>query len=88
MQGALEFSRCPFSEVPMSNLTLTIEGMSCHHCLNAVNKALTALPGVTIESVRIGRAEVSFDPALADAERIAAAVTDAGYRAHPAGDGQ
>lgn len=66
----------------MSNLSLAIEGMSCHHCLNAVNKALTALPGVTIESVRIGRAEVAFDPGQANAEQIIAAVTEAGYRAH------
>jgi Cu+-exporting ATPase len=63
---------------------LSIEGMSCHHCLNAVNKALAALPGVKIESVRMGRAELSFDPAQADPERIIAAVTDAGYRAHAA----
>ncbi|HEX9166780.1 MAG TPA: cation transporter [Gemmatimonadales bacterium] len=67
----------------MSSLSLSIEGMSCHHCLNAVNKALAALPGVRIESVRIGRAEVSYDPAQADADRIIGAVTEAGYRAHP-----
>ena len=35
----------------MRHLTLHIEGMSCGHCLNAVNRALAGLPGVEIESV-------------------------------------
>lgn len=68
----------------MQNLTLHIEGMSCGHCLNAVNKALAALNGVTVDSVKIGRAEVRFDPATIDAAAIAAAVSDEGYRATPA----
>jgi copper chaperone len=68
----------------MENLTLHIEGMSCGHCLNAVNKALATLDGVQIESVKIGRAEVRFDPARINAARIAAAVSDEGYRATPA----
>jgi len=30
----------------MTNLTLRIDGMSCGHCMNAVNRALAGLPGV------------------------------------------
>jgi copper chaperone len=82
MQGAHQVLLLPRQEVAVTSLSLSIEGMSCHHCLNAVSKALAALPGVTIEAVRIGRADVSFDPAEADAARIAAAITEAGYRAH------
>lgn len=68
----------------MLPLTLHITGMSCGHCLNAVNQALAALPGLAVESVRIGRAEVRYDPALVDPVRIAAAVDAAGYPAVPA----
>jgi len=68
----------------MDSLTLRIEGMSCGHCLNAVNKSLAALPGVRITSVVIGRAQVEFDPAKVDPARIIAAIDDAGYRATPA----
>ena len=68
----------------MENLTLHIEGMSCGHCLNAVNKALATLDGVDVESVKIGRVELRFDPARIDAVRIAAAISDEGYRATPA----
>lgn len=65
----------------MRDLTLHIENMSCGHCLNAVNRALAAVPGVEIGSVRIGRAELRYDEGAVDPGRIAAAVTDAGYRA-------
>jgi copper chaperone CopZ len=70
-----------FTEDSLEQLTLHIEGMSCGHCLNAVTKALTALDGVAIESVKIGRAELRFDPNRNDATRIAAAVSAEGYRA-------
>ena len=65
----------------MKSLTLHIEGMSCGHCLNAVNRALASVPGVEVDSVRIGRAELRYDEAASAPERIADAVTGAGYRA-------
>jgi copper chaperone len=68
-------------EDPVRHLTLHIDGMSCGHCLNAVNRALGGLPGVEVESVRIGRAELRYDERTLDASRIEAAVADAGYRA-------
>jgi copper chaperone len=65
----------------MRRLTLHIEGMSCGHCLNAVNQVLAALPGVQVDSVRIGRAELRYDESITTPPRIEAAVGDAGYRA-------
>jgi copper chaperone CopZ len=67
----------------MIQLTLAIEGMSCSHCLNAVNQSLAALPGVSIKSVRIGRAELEYDSEQVDAPVIAEAVRAAGYPATP-----
>jgi copper chaperone CopZ len=64
----------------MRNLTLHIEGMSCGHCLNAVNRALAGLPGVEVDSVRIGRAELRYDEHAIEPSRIAEAVAGAGYR--------
>ncbi|HET9515571.1 MAG TPA: cation transporter [Gemmatimonadales bacterium] len=63
------------------NLTLHIAGMSCGHCLNAVNQALAGLPGVSIDSVRIGRADLRFDDSQIRPPQIMAAVEDAGYSA-------
>jgi copper chaperone CopZ len=65
----------------MTRLTLHIEGMSCGHCLNAVNHALAAVPGVTVGSVRMGRAELEYDEQSTSAAQIEAAVSEAGYRA-------
>jgi len=65
----------------VEHLTLHIEGMSCGHCLNAVNRALAELPGVQVESVRMGRAELQYDERQLNPARIEAAVADAGYRA-------
>jgi copper chaperone len=68
-------------EGAVRNLTLHIEGMSCGHCLNAVSRALAGLPGVEVESVRIGRADLRYDERTVEPSRIAEAVGEAGYRA-------
>jgi copper chaperone CopZ len=65
----------------MRSLTLHIDGMSCGHCLNAVNQALAQLPGVRLEALRIGRADLQYDETAIEPGRIEAAVTEAGYRA-------
>lgn len=65
----------------MARIVLHIEGMSCGHCLNAVNRALGEAPGVSIRSVRIGRAELDIDEGTTSAAAVAAAVDGAGYRA-------
>ncbi len=65
----------------MKNLTLHIEGMSCGHCLNAVNRALADLPGIEVDSVKMGRADLRYDERAVEPSRIEAAVSDAGYRA-------
>lgn len=62
----------------MKKLVLHIEGMSCGHCLNAVNQALTAVPGAEVESVRIGRAEVRL-PNTVPSDDLVTAVEEAGY---------
>jgi copper chaperone CopZ len=67
----------------MKPLILHITGMSCGHCLNAVSSALSQLPGVSVRSVRIGRAEMEYDPSKVSADAISAAVTQAGYTAVP-----
>lgn len=65
----------------MTPLTLSITGMSCGHCLNAVNQALSKIPGVKLGSVRMGRAELEYDPASVTPDLITGAVATAGYQA-------
>ena len=65
----------------MPQLTLHITGMSCGHCLHAVNEALVAQPGVQLESLRMGRAEVRYDERVTTPAAIEEAIADAGYNA-------
>lgn len=64
----------------MKDITLAIGGMSCGHCLNAVNKALAAVPGLEIKSVKIGRAEIRIPESDAADQAVRTAVEDAGYK--------
>lgn len=65
----------------MEKLTLTVEGMSCEHCVKAVTKALESLPGVSSAAVdlKTKKAAVDHDPSLAPAEKIKSAIEDLGY---------
>lgn len=67
----------------MKSQSLAIQGMSCGHCLNAVSRAISAVPGARAISVRIGRADVEFDESQVTPERIAEAISAAGYPAAP-----
>ena len=65
----------------MTKLELEIAGMSCGHCVAAVSEALTELPGVSVDQVRIGAAQISYHPDQVSPEQILLAVEDAGYSA-------
>jgi len=65
----------------MQDLKLSIEGMSCDHCLRAVRGRLQSTPGVEVHDVKIGSANVSFDPAKTSIDDIEEAIADEGYTA-------
>ena len=58
---------------------LTIDGMTCGHCVKAVEKALAALPGVKSVAVNLakGNATIAHDDGALEA--IVKVVTDEGY---------
>jgi len=58
---------------------MNIEGMMCVHCKAHVEKALQAIPGVTVQvDLEGGKANVSC-PETVTVEDLTKAVTDAGY---------
>jgi copper chaperone len=59
---------------------LTIEGMSCNHCVMAVKKELGNISGLSIVDVTVGSARIERDPALVSVARMNAAVEEAGFR--------
>ena len=62
-------------------VTLAISGMTCGHCVAAVKKALTAVPGVGEVEVTLEppRAVVSLDPSMASVETLTKATAEEGY---------
>ena len=65
----------------MPRIVLHITGMTCGHCLHAVQSALASTPGVRLESLRMGRAAVSYDEQTTDPAAIERTIADAGYTA-------
>ena len=65
----------------MEKLHLTIEGMTCQHCVRAVDTRLRATPGVEVEHVAIGSADVRYDPAQTNADALSELIADEGYTA-------
>lgn len=59
-------------------MTIRINGMSCGHCVAAVEKALKSVHGLKDIRVEIGKAEFRA-PDKVDEETIRKAVEDAGY---------
>lgn len=63
----------------MARVTLSIDGMSCGHCVAQVSRTLASLPGVEARAVEIGRAEIDYDPSATDLPAIEAALALEGY---------
>jgi copper chaperone len=64
----------------MKTHELTIEGMSCNHCVMHVKKELSKVAGLVIEDVQIGHARVNYEDGSVSAQRVAQAIDDAGYK--------
>jgi copper chaperone CopZ len=58
-------------------MKIAIEGMHCDACVRRVKKALEKVPGVAVESVAVGSAEVATDAAHEGA--VLDAIREAGY---------
>ena len=65
----------------MERLELTIEGMSCEHCVRAVRSRLERTEGVKVGDVQVGSATLDYDPAKTNVDDIEEAIADEGYTA-------
>ena len=63
----------------MKELNLTIEGMSCGHCVMAVKKEFSKLP-LEQSDVQVGSAKVAYDESKVTDKQIISAVEEAGYK--------
>ena len=65
----------------MEQVKLNVEGMSCGHCVNAVEGSVGELNGVQSVNVSLSdkQVDVSFDPTAVKVEQIVDAIEDQGY---------
>ncbi len=64
----------------MQQMTMAIAGMHCGGCVTAVRQALQTVPGLRVDAVAVGSAQVTYDDARATPETIAEAIRQAGYQ--------
>lgn len=65
----------------MTEIILTISGMTCGGCVSSVNRVLQSSPGVHKAEVTLvpAQAAVSYDPAVTTPEELARLVSEAGF---------
>ena len=65
----------------MESVTILVKGMTCEHCQAAVKGAIGGVAGVSAAEVDLegGKAEVSFDGAVAKVADLEKAVVEAGF---------
>ena len=59
--------------------TLSIDGMSCKHCVQHVREALESVSGVEVESVDLAAKRAVVSGQALDEAALKAAVAEAGY---------
>ncbi|NYV67935.1 copper chaperone CopZ [Bacillus sp. Gen3] len=65
----------------MENITLTVNGMSCGHCVNSIEGSVGKLNGVKNVSVDLdnGKVQVQFDSNVVSLNEIKDTIDDQGY---------
>ena len=65
----------------MENVTLNVKGMSCGHCVKAVEGSVGALEGVEQVNVSLeaGKVEVAYNDQKVSLSQIKEAIDDQGY---------
>lgn len=78
------FALCVHAADPQS-VTLDVKGMDCATCPITIKAVLKKQPGVSDVKVDFKKAtaEVSFDPAKVTPQKLAGAVTEAGFPSTP-----
>ena len=59
--------------------TISIEGMTCGHCVGRVKAALSGIPGVARVEVDLGKKMAVVEGTVVDDAVLKGAVTEAGY---------
>jgi len=63
----------------MAKITLEVGGMSCQHCVNAIERAVAALGAKGRADLANRTVEVEYDESRVSLDQVKAAIEDEGY---------
>ncbi|MNP60987.1 Copper chaperone CopZ [compost metagenome] len=63
----------------MQHVTLNVEGMSCNHCLNAVEGAVKSVGATGKVDLQAKKVDIDFDENKVSLDTIKNAIVDQGY---------
>ncbi|RKD91424.1 cation transporter [Mangrovibacterium diazotrophicum] len=77
----------PTEEAPVKPVEVVyhVEGMTCDHCEESIQKGVTALPGISLVEANHedSTTKVIYDPSKTDEKAIAEAIAQRGYTVVP-----
>ena len=63
----------------MESVHLNIEGMTCEHCVRAIDGRLRKTPGVEVQKVVVGAVDLRYEPSRISLDEISEVISDEGY---------
>ena len=63
----------------MDAVHLNIEGMTCEHCVRAIDTRLRKTPGVQVDKVVVGAVDLHYDQSKISLDEISELISDEGY---------
>ena len=65
----------------MKNITFNVQGMSCGHCVNSIERSVGQLEGVSQVNVKLNAAqvEVTFNESYVSLNKIKETIEEQGY---------
>jgi len=63
----------------MEAVHLNIEGMTCEHCVRAIDTRLRKTPGVQVDKVVVGAVDLRYDRSKISLDEISELISDEGY---------
>jgi copper chaperone len=65
----------------MEKTAIKVDGMSCEHCVNAITKAVEALPGIASVAVSLAEKSVAveYDSSKITLDKIKGEIEEQGY---------
>lgn len=86
----LLLSSCSQATADVQTVELSVTGMTCENCVQAITTAMNDLPGMQQCTVSLedGKAVLTVDANVLTPDQVATRISQLGFQAHPAATGE